>query len=227
MSEGKKALLLIGSPRGIKSSSAALGSYMLKQLNAGGYGGETIHLHPLVTSEDGLRKLASAIADPDIIIFASPLYIDSIPAPVIAGMEYLKKTRSVTKPVKDQRLFALVNGGFPEPSQSATALKIYQQFAKESGFIWAGGLAYASGEAGIRRKPIESLGFMGRNVRKSLDSAAAALAEAKPVPDSAVALSAKPLILVWMVMLIGNRFWKQQVKDHKTWEAIASRPYGK
>jgi hypothetical protein len=68
---------------------------------------------------------------------------------------------------------------------------------------------------------------MGRNVRKSIDSAAAALAEGKPVPDSAVALSAKQLIPAWMVMLIGNRFWKQQVKDKKTWEAIGSRPYRK
>lgn len=227
MSEGKKALLLIGSPRGLKSSSAALGTYMLKQLNAGGYGGETLHMQPIVRSEDGLRNLASAIVDPDIIIFASPLYIDSIPAPVIEGMEFLKKIRSVTRPVKDQRLIALVNGGFPEPSQSATALKIYRQFAKEAGFIWAGGLAYASGEAGIRGKPLDSLGFMGRNIRKSIDSAAAALAEGKPVPDSAVTLSAKPIIPVWMVMLIGNRFWKQQVKDHKTWEAIGSRPYRK
>jgi hypothetical protein len=200
---------------------------MLKQLEAGGYAGEAIHLHPLVSTMDGLGKLASATMDPDIIIFASPLYIDSIPAPVIAGMEYLKKTRTITQPSKSQRLIALVNGGFPEPSQSATALRIYERFAHEAGFVWAGGLAYASGEAGIKGKHIETLGFLGRRVKKSIAIAAAALAGGRPVPDDAIALSAKPLIPVWIVMLLGNRFWKQQVTDPRIWEIMGNRPYKK
>jgi len=41
------------------------------------------------------------------------------------------------------------------------------------------------------------MGGMVRNVTRSLDLAAAALAEGKPVPQEAVELMAKPLVPAW------------------------------
>jgi multimeric flavodoxin WrbA len=222
----KVVLLLNGSPRGQKSSTASLGSYLVGRLANLGFIGKDLHVQPLVRSPEGMQRLAAEVNAADLVVCAAPLYIDSIPAPLIAAMEYLCERRKMEKPGKEQPLVALVNSGFPEPSQSATALAIYRQFAAESGFAWAGGLAFASGQAAIDGKPLEKAGFMARNARRSLDLAAAALAEGKPVLDEARSLAAKPLVPVWMFLLIGNHlFWRSRVKDRGVWKAIRARPY--
>jgi multimeric flavodoxin WrbA len=226
MNGKKSALLLVGSPKGLKSSSGSLGRYLVNGLKETGFEGEVLHIHPMIKSEEGYKKLFSAIDSSDIIIFASPLYIDSIPAPVIAAMESIVKNRKATTTSKKQQLVALVNSGFPEPVQIATALAIYQQFAREAGFFWAGGLAYASGQAAIDGRPLDKIGFMARNVRKSLDLAARALSEGKSIPEEARVISAKPLIPVWLFLPIGNIFWwRTRVKDKVVWKAINNRPY--
>ena len=222
----KTVLLLNGSPRGQKSSSASLGSYLAGRLKERGFQAKDLHVHPLVRSPEGLQRLAAEVSAADLVICAAPLYIDSIPAPLIAAMEYLSEQRKAEKPGKEQPLLALVNSGFPEPSQSATALAIYRQFAGEAGFAWAGGLAFASGQAAINSKPLEKAGFMARNARKSLDLTAAALAAGKPVPDEARSLAAKPMVPVWMFLPIGNHvWWRSLVKDKSVWRAIRARPY--
>jgi NAD(P)H-dependent FMN reductase len=222
----KTVLLLNGSPRGQNSSSASLGSYLVGRLRERGFQGKDLHVHPLVRSPDGLQRLAAEVNAADLVICAAPLYIDSIPAPLVAAMEYLCGRRKTEKPGKEQPLVALVNSGFPEPSQSATALAIYHQFAAEAGFAWAGGLAFASGQAAIDSKPLDKAGFMARNARKSLDLTAAALAEGKPVPDGARALVAKPMIPVSMFLPIGNLlWWRSRVKDRSVWRALRARPY--
>lgn len=223
----KTVLVLNGSPRGQKSSSASLGSYLAGRLRERGFQGKDLHVHPLVRSPDGLQRLATEVNAADLVIFAAPLYIDSIPAPLIAAMEYLCERRKAEKPGKEQPLLALVNSGFPEPSQSATALAIYREFAAEAGFTWAGGLAFASGQAAINSKPLDKAGFMARNARKALDLTAAALAEGKPVPDGARSLAAKPMVPVPMFLPIGNHlWWRSLVKDKATWKGIRARPYG-
>jgi hypothetical protein len=226
MNEKKTALLLIGSPRGLKSSSASLGSYLVGQMERQGFVGKDLHVQPLARSSEGLQRLASEVNSSDVVICAAPLYIDSIPAPLIAAMEYLHENRTAGKPAKNPLMVALVNSGFPEPSQSATALAIYQKFATEAGFTWAGGLAYASGQAAIDSRPLGKIGFMARNVRRSLDLAAAALAGGKPIPEGARAIAAKPIIPVWMFLPIGNHlWWRSRVKDRSVWRAMKARPY--
>jgi hypothetical protein len=90
----------------------------------------------------------------------------------------------------------------------------------------SGGLAFASGEIAITGKPVDKLGFMARNVRKSLNIAAVALADTKPIPEEAQALSAKPLVPVWLFHFFGNHYyWRPRVPDKKAWKAINNRPY--
>jgi multimeric flavodoxin WrbA len=226
MKGDKQVLLLIGSPRGFKSSSASLGTYLLNRLKKRRFYADTLHIHSLLGSEEKLEKLIAAIDASDLVIIAAPLYIDSIPAPTIEVMEFIYNRRRATGPTKKQHLVALVNSGFPEPAQNATALAIYQQFAKEAGFIWAGGLAFASGEIAIEGKPVDKIGFMGRNVRKSLNIAAIALSDTKSIPEEARSLSAKPLVPVWLFHFLGNNYyWRPRVPDKKVWKAINDRPY--
>ncbi|MCG7854213.1 MAG: NAD(P)H-dependent oxidoreductase, partial [Methanoregulaceae archaeon] len=171
----QRVLLLIGSPRGAQSTSASLGSYLLSEMEKQGAETEVINLYQYLKSDEGRNDLLDAVNRADILVFTSPLYIDCLPAPVIAALEAIRERRMVAQPPWRQHLVALVNSGFPEPEQNATALAIYKQFAREAEFGWAGGLAFASG-AVINGKPLKDSGFIARNARKSLEIAAEALA---------------------------------------------------
>jgi hypothetical protein len=82
-----------------------------------------------------LEKLEAA----DLVVLAFPLYVDSLPAPVIAALEKIAAQRLGRS--TRQRFTAIANCGFPEASHNAPALAICSEFARQSGFAWAGSLA--------------------------------------------------------------------------------------
>jgi len=62
--------------------------YLLDRLNEKGLITAKISIHTSLKSDRGLDNLLSTVDRSDIIILAFPLYIDSLPAPVIkAGIE--------------------------------------------------------------------------------------------------------------------------------------------
>ncbi|NYT08034.1 MAG: NAD(P)H-dependent oxidoreductase [Methanomicrobiales archaeon] len=222
----QRVLLLVGSPRGMKSTSASLGSYLLQEMEKGGTTTAIITLSQFMKSDEGKNELVDAINRADTLVFASPLFIDSLPAPVIDALEMIRDRRMVSQPPWRQSLVALVNSGVPEPRQNATALAIYRQFAEEAEFGWAGGLAFAP-DSVIRGKPLREAGFAARNARKSLELAAEALGRGGAVPQAAVNLADKPLVPVWMFLLNANRSWKHRVKDPAVWKEMEKRPFRK
>jgi hypothetical protein len=222
----QRVLLLIGSPRGAQSTSASLGSYLLSEMEKQGAETRVINLYQYMKSDVGRNDLVDAVNQADILVFASPLCIDCLPAPVIAALEMIRDRRMVAQPPWRQRLIALVNSHFPEPGQNATALAMYRQFAKEAEFGWAGGLAFASGWV-INGTPLGEAGFVARNARKSLEIAAGALVRGGPVPSGAVKLADKPLVPAWMFLLNANRSWKHKVKDPAVWKEMEKRPFRK
>jgi len=223
MSSPKKALLLVGSPRGRNSSSEALGGYLLDRLKERGMEIEKVYIHPSMLTEKDQAEMLQAIDRSDLLVLASPLYVDSLPAPVIAALETIAEHRR-TKMRKEQKLVAITNSGFPEAYQMDTALAICRKFASETKIGWAGGLAIGGGEP-LHGKPLADAGWMARNPRKALDIAAAALAEDKPVPKEAVDIAAKPLIPQWMYVFVANRGFKSQAKKYGAQDKLYDRPY--
>ena len=123
-----------------------------------------------------------------------------------------------------QRLAAIVNCGFPESSQNETALRICQQFAREAGFEWAGGLALGAGQS-INGRPLADLGGMVRNIAAALDLAAGALAEGGSVLGEAVTAMASPMMPAWTYSLFGGIGWRLQARQHGAQRKLNARPY--
>lgn len=212
MNQTKQALLLVGSPRGFKSTSASLGRYLLEKLE-GSFVFEEVHVQASMSSQSAQAKMLTKARDSDLLVLAFPLYIDCLPASVIAMLELLAAQRKNAFTSKKQRFVAIVNNGFPEASQNLTALAICRRFAFEAGIEWAGGLSLGGGGA-IAGNKLEDAGSMVRNVRKALELAALDLLQGKAVSDQAVNLMAKPLIPKWMYLFFGNRGWKKQAKAY-------------
>lgn len=214
-------LLLIGSAKKEQSNSQSLGTYLIEKLQQKGFEAETLFVRSAVKETD---KFIGAIERADIIVLASPLYVDSLPYSVVRSMEQVAEHRKNLKSDKKQLFATIINCGFPEAHQNNTAIAICRRFAEEAGFGWAGGLGLGGGEA-IGGKPLAKLGFMVRNVMKSLDIAAQDLADGKPISEKAVQLMAKPLMPRWFYCLIGDIMTRKHAKEHGVYKKLSDCPY--
>jgi len=224
-SEARRALLLVGSPRGKTSTSQALGGYLFEQLSSQGIQTETIRLYGVMKSEFQMRKLLEAVDSVHLITFAFPLYVDSIPGPVMAILEKIAEHRRANTSTHTQRFSVIVNCGFPESAHNNTALAICHNFARLTGFEWARGLSLGGGEGVVHGTSLDELDGRAIPLKKSLELAAQALAVGKPIPQEAVALMAKPVVSPWLYWMLGGYGWKQQAKSYGVQNQLKARPY--
>jgi hypothetical protein len=90
---------------------------------------------------------------------------------------------------------------------------------------WLGSLSLGAGEGMVHGVPLNELGGQGAPLRKSLDLAAAALADGKPIPLQARDLLAKPFIPNWLYKVVGRFGWNQQAKKYGARKSLRRQPY--
>ncbi len=220
----KKVLLLVGSAKQPRSTSKSLGTYLLERLEEQGWEGMTMLVPHAFRSAEGQEEMLAAVDRVALLVLAFPLYVDSLPALMTRGLELIAAHRRAGGGREGQRLVAIVNSGFPEAHQNEMALAICRQFARETGFEWAGGLALGGGEA-INGKPLAQVSGLARNVVAALDLTADALAVGQPVPEKAVTLMARLLIPSRAYTIIGRREWKRRARKNGAQDTLGARPY--
>lgn len=223
MDQKGRVLLLVGSPRGIDSTSHSLGSYLLERLADMNFDVSRFTLYLALRKEERLDELLAATDRADLIILAFPLYVDSLPAAVIRVLELIAERRLRKPLTKKQRLVAICNSGFPESSQSNTAIGICRRFAREAGLEWAGGLALGGGEA-IHGRALPEVGSMAKNIVKSLDLAAIDLATHGEISQQAMELMSKPFVPAWLYRMLGDHGFRKDARKHGVTD-LDARPY--
>lgn len=228
MSQDKIALLIVGSPRCETSNSEAIGTYLMERLGEKGVAWDKTYTFRLNNTSTSQKKFLDAVDGADILVLASPLYVDSIPSFTIRAMELINEHRkSLDSPIK-QKLFAIINCGFPEPAQNQTALEIFRRFAIESGIAWEGGVKVGWGMA-IDGKPLKSVGGMAKNLMMGLDIAAESLTGDMPVTNEAQEIASKPflpLFLARFFMVVGGKSgWNKEAKIHGAEKRMYEKPY--
>ncbi len=234
----QRAFLLVGSPKGTKSSSYSMGGYLIRQLEAAGLATESMSVGQALHSKENSDRMLDAVDAADLVVIAFPLYVDQLPAPLVKAAELIAERRkqpaerpsntagleSSNPETRPQRLMAIVNCGFPEAHQNQPAVDIMREFATEAGFHWAGALALSMGGA-VSATPLEKAGGKARNVVKALELAADSLIAGGDVPPDAVSLMARPFIPRWLYCAFANFGWRQQAKRHGVRNKIRARPY--
>ena len=232
-----RALLIVGSPKTKSpSTSGVLGGYLLERLRELGWETESLTLKAGLRQEKGKQDLVSSVDRADLLLLVFPLYIDALPFLVTKALEVIATHRQAMHNARPQRLFALVNNGFPEAHQNTLALAICHFFAAQSGMRWAGGLAMGAGEALSSGQSLTSKDRSGppvKHVIHALDMTAAALAEERPVPHEAVTMIAKnPIPLVpfpfwrWIFAKAGTWHWQRQAAQNGVSKGkMVDRPY--
>lgn len=228
----KKAILLIGSPKGFNSSSASLGIYLLSKLEKYGIKAEKLHIHSEIASEAKRNLFLDKIKKADLIILAAPLYVDSLPAAVINALSLIAREKKKLysddiKSARNQSFAAVVNCGFPEAEQNETALKVYREFAEEAKFKYLGGISVGMGGA-ISGKSLSEMGGMAKNLIEGLDRAADEIVKNKQLSEKVYKKTSKPLISQkWLYTLIGNFSWRYQALKNGVYRKINDKPYQK
>ncbi|PWH12357.1 MAG: NAD(P)H dehydrogenase [Anaerolineae bacterium] len=220
----RRALLLVGSPRGRKSTSHAIGAYLMEQLAARGLETETVPIYPLLNNPQKMESLLEQVDSADLTVLAFPLYVDTLPAPVILLLERLAAHRS-THSTPGQGFAALANCGFPEWRHNANALAICAEFATETGLQWLGSLALGAGEGMVHGTPLNEAGGQVIPLKKAIERAAESLAQGQPIPAEAQKFIEKPFIPAWLYRLMGGLGWKQQAKRWGAQNDMARQPY--
>jgi len=219
----KRAVLLVGSPRTKKSTSASLGGYLFEQLQAQSVETQTIQIYTSLNSQERMNSLFESIDNTDLVVLAFPLYVDSLPAPVIATLEKIAShRREYPTPI---RFASIANCGFPGANHNDTAIAITSEFARQSRLTWMGGLALGAGEGIVHGIPLNELDGRAIPIKTSLDLAAEALANGQPIPRSAKDLLAKPIIPNWAYTLQGQLGWRMAAKQYGTQNQLKRQPY--
>ncbi|OGF61651.1 MAG: hypothetical protein A2Y62_02970 [Candidatus Fischerbacteria bacterium RBG_13_37_8] len=222
MTYRKSALMLIGSPRLTKSNSSSLADYLDRQLQEKYIQTNRIFLLSALKSNDSIIDLFTSVKIAQVIILISPLYCSSLPYIVTKSMELIHGCRTSPN-LPNQQFYALLNCGFPEFHHNHTGIAICRLFARESGFIWSGGLGLGMGET-IGAKSLDKAGYLFKNVMKSLDLTSQAIAEGKEIPSEAVSLMQKPVLPKFIYKFVAHYNWKRQAKIHGARNKLSDRP---
>jgi multimeric flavodoxin WrbA len=219
----RRALLLVGSPRGSASVSAAISSHLGALLAQRGLTISTEWVPRTVREDPERRALAAALSGADVVVLATPLYVDSLPAPVTEALEALARRRT-PEAASRPRFLAIVNCGFPEAVHTDTALAICRLWAREAGLDWIGGLGIGGGGM-LAGKPLAALGGRARAVTGALALSATAIAEGRIVPEEALRLARTLTIPAWLYRFLGDWGFRQEAKKHGTLARVGERPY--
>ncbi len=225
----RRAVLLVGSPRTRKSTSASLGGYLMEQLAARGVRTDVVQIYTSFNSPERTRTALETLEAADLVLLAFPLYVDSLPAPVIAALEKIAAHRAGhptgQRLAARQQFAAMANCGFPEAAHNATALAICAEFARQCGLTWAGSLALGGGEGLVHGTPLNELDGRAIPIKKSLELAATALAVGEPIPQTARDLLARPVVPNWLYRLSGAYGWRQRARQYGMARSLKRRPY--
>lgn len=217
-----RALLLVGSPRLQKSVSNTLGTYLMEQMTQRGVETETVYLYTSMNSPEKMENLFAALDSADLVALAFPLYVDSLPGPVIAVLEKIAR-HNAEKPAHP-RFTAITNCGFPEAYHNLNALAVCAQFAHTAGFAWMGGLTIGGGGM-VRAEPLKDQGGPANPIKHSLEAAAEALASGLPIPETAHQWLGKLKIPGWLYRFFGDTGWKQEAKKNGVQNQLNAQPY--
>ena len=194
-----------------------IGKFLVEKLEEKGLVSEEAFTTRLVNTHEGTEKLLNSVDNADIIVLATPLYVDSFPSPTIKALELIHEHRKAVLPAKSQLLVTIINSGFPEKEHMDIAIKIIRNFAQASNFTWGGGIRVGLGMA-LNNEPLNEKKGMTRKLTRGLSLASINLSTGQPMTKEAEELASAlfvPLFLAkTMTRLFGKRGWNKLAKEN-------------
>jgi multimeric flavodoxin WrbA len=200
------------------SASENLGAALAGMLETHGWTSEVVHARRVAKLGRGRAdKLVEAFQRADLVILATPVYVDTLPALVLEGLSDLRGQGLGTA-----SLLPIVQCGFPELLHTETALASLAMAAGRLGLSWAGHLALGGG--GIAQRAIEPYGPLAAQ-HDALTQAAAALADGRAIDEATRARFAEPYLSERTYRLAGHTGWFAQAWKHGAITRLWDQPF--
>jgi multimeric flavodoxin WrbA len=217
----RRAALLVGSAKTTgTSASERLAEALRMRLQTESVEVETLFAKQFVHERDSAQQVAEQVAQADLFVLVTPLYVDALPALATHALQMVAAARNRSTPA---RFSMLINCGFPEPEHTRTALRIARHFAGAAGYHWMGGLPLGGGGVIDPGTPLEQQGGPVEHVKRALDLAAPALVGEAGLPDDAVlemSRSPMPDVLYRIMGDVGFRYQvhKNGLAQRRIWD---------
>jgi hypothetical protein len=221
---GGKVLLLVGSPRGMASTSHSLGDHLLQLLEERGMATKKLLVYPALGDEKKMAELLAAVDACDLLVAAFPLYVDQLPAPLVDLLLGIAERRLGRQGEARQGLAAIVNCGFPETAHCLLAGEIVRNFAAQAGFRFLGCLALGMGGA-IGNRPLATAGGIVRHQLKAMSQAATCLARGAEIPETVSGLMGKAMMPRWFYNWVGDWGWKRAARKNNVSGRLREKPF--
>ena len=206
----KTLLFIVGSPKLKRSNSYSIAEHLKNELIGRGWTIEILFSHQAFTNETKMNEIIEKTEEADLLGIIFPLYVDEIPGPLIQTLETL--TQQKTKRT-DQKIFTIVNSGFPEPHQSQLAIGMIEQFTEEYHATFIGGLTIGAGGI-IGGMPLERIKHRSKRLIKALDLTIQSLDQTQTISSEAKQLLSKPIFSKTLYNIFANKGWKIQAKKY-------------
>jgi len=167
---------------------------------------------------DTAYETMKGILDTDVLLIVFPLYVDSLPAPLI---ELLTRLEGAAHSMNaTPRIFVIVNCGLYESEHPALALNMVEHFAQRAGCIWGYGLGIGCGGMLASMGNDWSKGPVG-SVYAALCDMAAAMREGR----SGQNVFTSPKFPRFLYIAVTNMGWRIEAKKNGARGKLKRRPY--
>jgi uncharacterized protein (UPF0254 family) len=204
-----------GSPKPKNSASGMLINYLEDMLRTKA---TVYHAAQLIRQGDAHDALTS-ICKADVLLIVFPLYIDSLPAPLIKTLTMIE-TASKAASLPLPKVYALCNCGFYEGTHNALALSMIESFAARCGMTWGYGVGIGSGGMILSQKKL---------CQWPTANAHAALVDlAEAIKNDRCGLKnvfITPKMPRWIYLIAGNFIWNRMAKTHGVKKEIRATPH--
>lgn len=219
-----KRLLLNGSPRGKDGNSRKILTWIAQGLEqAGGVAPTIVDLAPDPTRAANLQ----AFMDADEVVFAFPLYTDSMPGLVKAFLETI--ALADRSHLHGKRVAFVIQSGFPEGIHTEALGNCLARVCQRLGFIHLGTLR-KGGIEGIRMMPPKAVA----KIQARFVAAGRELGASGSFSPELIRTMAEPRTFGWtgrtIIQVLGkigliNYYWNRRLKEHGAYDRRFDTPY--
>lgn len=158
-----------------------------------------------------VKAFAEGLKSGDCLVFAMSLYVDGVPAPVVAIMEKLEQCLK-ERPVSNVSVYVLANCGFVEGHRNHILLRIMKNWCVRTKLCWKQGVGIGAGETLVDVMADVPLGKGPKtSLGRELEALVAHIAKRAAAETRYVSPDKVPK---WTFILMGNIFWKQKAEKN-------------
>jgi len=173
----------------------------------------------LILQENNSKEM-SDILNSDVLLFVFPLYVDSLPAPIIKVLTMIEN--EINRNGKNPIVYAITNCGFLEAEHNRFALDMIENFSTQVDMSWGYGLGIGGGGFIATQSENMAKGGPANNIYKALNELSNAMKNKSSKKEN---VFVRPKMPLFIYKFMGNLGWYLMARKYGAIRSLKARPY--